>query len=517
MTSRGKLQKEIRELSLKASDGHLSDAERERLNQLVETDDQACRLLLAYSMLDADLVFLARAEAAEDRAGGSARRQHASGRKHSRIIRFAAWGVGLAAAAALLVMAWPQGPLGDSLDADPGGRAPRLASESPLAAERQPQPIATLSLAPGAVFAGNEVAQGHAFLEGDRITLDEGEAHISMASGAEFVLKAPGSLEFISARQVRLSSGVLTAHVAQWGSGFTVDTDRMRVIDLGTRFAIAASADDDETHVLQGQVRVQPLAAGVDGRRSVLLSEGEALRVDGGAAGATRMDAEQDRFPAAAEDFRPFKLITMYNTGVGLSEGDEDPHWRITGGPDGAAYHGPQFGVVATADERYAPNEAERSQWISVAKDLRPGALPNAVFTYETTFDLTGFDLSTVMVAAQVLADNGVRAMRINGTPVSMEPWDDNVFGQSFTRNRFRLIEIQSGFVPGENRIEIDVWNGVYQTEAMKADPNPMSLRVEFQAFGRLVNRRGESVDRGAESAAVREDSPPGAVDRDGV
>jgi hypothetical protein len=281
--------------------------------------------------------------------------------------------------------------------------------------------------------------------------------------------------------------------VAEWGSGFTVDTDRLRVIDLGTRFAVAATTDDDETHVLQGQVRVQPLATTVDGRRSVLLSEGQALRVNRGRDGATRIEAQQERFPEPVEGFRPFKPITMFNTGVNLSDGDEDPHWRISAGPVGGGYQGPQFGVVSVPDERYAPNETERSQWISIAKDLRPGCLPNSLFTYETEFDLTGFDLETVMVAAQVLADNGVRAMRINGEPVPMEPWDDNVFGQSFTRNRFRLVEIQRGFVPSVNKLQIDVWNGVYQEEKRKQEPNPMSLRVEFQAYGRLAERGEEA------------------------
>ena len=282
---------------------------------------------------------------------------------------------------------------------------------------------------------------------------------------------------------------MMTARVAQWGSGFTVDTDGMRVIDLGTRFAIAASTDDVETHVLQGQVRVQPLETTVDGRRSVLLSKGEALRVDHDSGDATRMDAEADRFPKSAESFRPFKPIAMFNTGAGLAEGDEDPHWRITSGPEGGGYHGEQFGVVAVPHERYAPNEPERSQWISVAKKLEPGVNPKSLFTFETSFDLTGFDINAVMVAAQVLADNGVREIRLNGEPVEMKPWDDNEFGQSFTRNRFRLVEIQRGFVPGVNKIEIDVWNGVYQYDANCNDPNPMSLRVEFQAYGRLEDR----------------------------
>jgi hypothetical protein len=506
MSSR-QVRKEIRELSLKAADGQLSDAERARLNELIESDHEACRALLDYSMLDADLVFNSRAEAAENRAlgmmtkGPATTLQTPRDLRRSHKIRYAAWGLGLAAAAAIAVLTAPlfrSAPRGD----DGGANA----TAHPLVAQRQPQPIATLSLAPDAKFDGADLAVNDVFLEGDELKLLAGEAHVSMSCGAEFVLKAPGSLTFVSAKHVQLASGVLTAHVAKWGSGFTVDTNRMLVTDLGTKFAVAASNDDDETHVLQGQVRVQPRDTAVDGRRSVLLSEGEALRVDRVGGGATRIDAETDRFPQPTEDFRPFKPITMFNTGADLAEGDEDPHWRIAAGPVGAAYDGPQFGVVCIPDPRYAPNEPDRSQWISVAKDLRPGALPNAIFTFESSFDLTGFDLETVTVAAQVLADNGVRAIRINGEPVGMKPWDDNEFGQEFTRNRFRLVEIQRGFVLGENTIEIDVWNGIYQWEGMKADPNPMSVRVEFQAFGRLL-------DRGAAAAANLEGSSPAAVE----
>jgi hypothetical protein len=67
------LQREIRELSLQASEGSLSDKDRARINLLIEADDEACRLWLEYSMLEADLVFHARSEAAEDRAAGVAR------------------------------------------------------------------------------------------------------------------------------------------------------------------------------------------------------------------------------------------------------------------------------------------------------------------------------------------------------------------------------------------------------------------------------------------------------------
>jgi len=491
MFERRHLDREIRELSLRAADGQLTDAERARFNELIETDDAACRLLLDYAMLDGDLVFMARSQAAEVRAsggaiagkiGGESGEHGAEGkeRRNKKLKSWQPWGWAAAACLAVAATGWALWPTSATL--------PRK-DVAAIRALRQPQPVANLTLAPDAKFAGRQIRPGDAFLEGDELTLAAGEAHVSMASGADFVLKSPGALKFVSAKHVQLQQGELMAHVAEWGSGFTVDTNRLRVIDLGTRFAVAATSDDDETHVLQGQVRVQPLAATVDGRRSVLLSEGEALRIDRGSAAATRIDAEQARFPEPAESFRPFKPITMFNTGVELAEGDEDPHWRIAAGPVGGDYHGPQFGVVSVPHDRYAPNEPERSQWISIAKDLVPGCLPNSLFTFETEFDLTGFDLATVMVAAQVLADNGVRAIRINGEPVPMEPWDDNEFGQSFTRNKFRLVEVQTGFVPAVNRLEIDVWNGVYQLENQKNETNPMSVRVEFQAYGRLVER----------------------------
>jgi ferric-dicitrate binding protein FerR (iron transport regulator) len=494
-----RLRNEICDLSLKAAEGQLSAVDEARLNELIASNDDACRWLLFASMMDADLVFHARALAAAERAAAKVGPGDSDapvlGGPPQKGTRIGPWPFGLAAAAVLALSALLIFNRGESLQ--PSAAVPPRIER--LLAERQPEPVASLTLAPGATLDGPAPAASDVFAEGREITLLSGEAHVSMASGADFVLKSPGQLKFVSAKEVQLRRGVLTAHVAEWGSGFTVDTDAMRIIDLGTRFAVAASTDDVETHVLQGQVRVQPLEAKVEGRRSVLLSQGEALRVDRAGQGATRLEAQQDRFPDSPEDFRPFKPIKMFNTGAGLAEGDEDQHWRISAGPVGAGYRGPQFGVVCVPDERYAPNEPERSQWISVAKDLRPGGLPNSVFTFETTVDLVGFDLETVTIAAQVLADNGVRAIRVNGEPAAIEPWDDNLPDQLFHRNRFHIVEIRRGFVPGLNKLEIDVWNGIYNKEGMKADPNPVSVRVEFQAFGRLEGR-GEVKDEAADA-----------------
>jgi anti-sigma factor RsiW len=145
MTPSRRLQKDIRELSLKALDGQLSDDEQVRLNSLVESDDDACRLLLQYSMLDADLIFHARSEAASVRAAGAERSAPAA---RSRYVapRMAAL---FALAAAVLVAVWL------------GGRPAEVPQQAnPLLAQRQPQPIASLTLAPDAVFEGRELAVG---------------------------------------------------------------------------------------------------------------------------------------------------------------------------------------------------------------------------------------------------------------------------------------------------------------------------------------------------------------------
>ena len=124
---------------------------------------------------------------------------------------------------------------------------------------------------------------------------------------------------------------------------------------------------------------------------------------------------------------------------------------------------------------------------------MRPGCLPNAPFTFQTTFDLSGYDLSTVVVLADILADNGVRAVRVNGKSVDLTPWRDNQPGQEF--HRFRRAEIVEGFVLGKNVIEIEVWNGIYRDGKPDPSPNPMALRVEWQAFGTPLTQPAVSND----------------------
>jgi hypothetical protein len=91
--------------------------------------------------------------------------------------------------------------------------------------------------------------------------------------------------------------------------------------------------------------------------------------------------------------------------------------------------------------------------------------------------------LKTITLAAQVLADDGVIGVRLNGKPVSFKPWIINSANPVF--NVFTKIEFNSGFVEGINTIQFDVWNGNYPNDK-KSVANSMALRVEWEGFGQL-------------------------------
>jgi len=359
--------------------------------------------------------------------------------------------------------------------------------ESPAAGDRislvrPPEQVGTVfCTSKDAVWVGGKKHEaGQLLTGGTYLNLVAGSAEISMACGADVVLQAPCRVVLLDERLVQLESGKLTAQVAKWTKGFVVETHGLKVTDLGTRFAVSAeSPGAAEAHVLDGSVLAKPLRAGKPHESSVLLKSGEAIRVNTREGKVDRFAAERGRFVDKFDNARPYRPIELLNTGRGLMIGDEDMRWRITAG-GGLGGPWPKPAVVCRRHYRYIDNAPEKSQWISFRGGVHPGAPPNTLYTFETTLDLTGFDPTTVNVVAQILADNGVKAIRLNGQPVPIQPWVDNIRGQKF--QTFHVVEIRNGFVQGENRLSIDVFNG-FDTYRPRA-ATPMALRVEWQAFG---------------------------------
>lgn len=476
-------------------DGQLTPVQISELDKALSVDPEACRLFLEYCQLHGDLRFITSEDQAVDRfwktfdmqvAADVQRKGTQEGRYHVLARAFTTvfapesrrrmiWNTATIAAGILVVI----GLIYTLLDA-------------PLEAERHAQIVGRLTDTMTATWAPESSRFADApLLAGTRLDLLEGTACLSMTSGAECVLQGPAVVVLESNERVALKQGKLTAKVAPWNTGFTVDTSAMQVIDLGTSFSVSVEGSTVEASVLEGNVRVRPTSVLESGRSSLLVSKGEAVRYDSAERKLIYPVIEASA-PLKLADSRisvaPFHPVAIFNTGAGLSLGDEDPNWRIVSGSPTPDFREGQYAVVCELDERYLANAPQDSQWISVSANLPPCEY-NAVYTFETEFDLTGFDLSTVVIVGQILADNGVQEVRINGVPISFTPWIDNNLNQLF--HRFHRIEIKDGFVAGKNTIQIDVFNAVipWHQTINKPEANPMSLRVEWQAFGRKANR----------------------------
>jgi hypothetical protein len=91
------------------------------------------------------------------------------------------------------------------------------------------------------------------------IRLERGTAHLDFRTGSRVTLDGATALRIESQDRATLLSGAMTAAVPREAIGFIVDAPNLRVIDLGTRFAVLAQPrSDTEVHVFEGRVEVQP-------------------------------------------------------------------------------------------------------------------------------------------------------------------------------------------------------------------------------------------------------------------
>lgn len=146
-------------------------------------------------------------------------------------------------------------------------------------------------------------------------------------------------------------------------------------------------------------------------------------------------------------------ITTLFNTGVDaggtpLPGGSVDPHYSLSPNP---VPPGP-FVIADLATFIGWVENTSSSAWISPVRDI---ASPVETFTYTTTFDLTGLDVSTAMITGQLAADDGTK-MFLNGNLVL-----DNSFimGTNAPWTVFAPFSTSSGFVAGINTLTFEVQN----------------------------------------------------------
>jgi hypothetical protein len=125
--------------------------------------------------------------------------------------------------------------------------------------QRGEEMVATIIEAEGCRWEGSDLpTREGAKLGTGTLALAEGMATIRFESGATVTMEAPTTLEVLSAMQCQLVEGSVVADVPESAHGFVIDTEKMKVVDLGTRFGLTANAlGGSHVFVFEGEVEVQ--------------------------------------------------------------------------------------------------------------------------------------------------------------------------------------------------------------------------------------------------------------------
>jgi uncharacterized repeat protein (TIGR01451 family) len=158
--------------------------------------------------------------------------------------------------------------------------------------------------------------------------------------------------------------------------------------------------------------------------------------------------------------------IPIFSTGVAndgtlLAGGTPDPHFALISAP----YPSPQAFVFKMIPDTYVAN-GTTSQWIGPGVNdfdvLNPGD-----YTYRETFDLTGFDPSTVVIQGKLASDNDSKIL-LNGAPTGVSLVEGDVTSTSDFASLHPFV-LNKGFVAGLNTLVVVVHND-YSVTGLRLD-----------------------------------------------
>lgn len=108
--------------------------------------------------------------------------------------------------------------------------------------------------------------------------IDSGFVRLAFNSGATALIEGPAAFSLESHNRLFLEEGRLTADVPPAASGFAVNTPRMNVVDIGTRFGVVVDGEgNSDLHVMEGTVEASRSSGNAV---SLVVREGLAVRAD---------------------------------------------------------------------------------------------------------------------------------------------------------------------------------------------------------------------------------------------
>lgn len=156
---------------------------------------------------------------------------------------------------------------------------------------KEPDSFATVSRLENVSGFSDEVEVGRLFDQNrDRLVFPVGLVELDLAGRGSMLVEGPADLRFTSADSAELHRGRIVMRATKKGIGYSLNTPRGRVVDLGTEFGVLVQDNDEvEAHVIDGEIEV---LSGQSGR--VKLKRDEALSM--GSSGARTMHADFGKF-----------------------------------------------------------------------------------------------------------------------------------------------------------------------------------------------------------------------------
>ncbi|MES2983062.1 MAG: FecR family protein [Verrucomicrobiota bacterium] len=125
-----------------------------------------------------------------------------------------------------------------------------------------------------------DLPSGNVMRVGSKLRLTSGMIEAEFSSGARCVIEAPSELKVLAEDRIFLTGGVSWFEVPPKAVGFTIETPKLKIVDLGTEFGVIATLKGmPEVHVIKGAVEIGPRKGKSEGRK-IVLKTGQARKLD---------------------------------------------------------------------------------------------------------------------------------------------------------------------------------------------------------------------------------------------
>jgi ferric-dicitrate binding protein FerR (iron transport regulator) len=326
-------------------DGTLTADAYQRLDELVQSDQEARRFYNNYMFMHAALYSQhAAVETAIPRNGQSLDSSSLLGNPHAPAESVArpAWRRWLLTAAALIgvaaVSSW-----GTYLVI---GTAERPVASLAAAGADGSQPVAKITASRNCLWQlpTQGIGFGSELRADQRLELAAGLVEITFADGATVVLEGPATFDVRARGRAQLHSGRLAAMVPDEARGFEVGTSRLNVADFGTEFGLMTESEGTtEIHVFNGLVNAQLLDERGQQIRTVEINTAQAARIQ-------PVTAVISPIPARGEEFvRALSVTSGPHDGLYAYDGFDYPAGTLSEQNGGFGWAGPWFNAETDA------------------------------------------------------------------------------------------------------------------------------------------------------------------------